>query len=351
MAKKFQISDDAGVSYFTYPGDVADLMNNATDIKDTVFGQEFESGQTGMISWTTSANGFYKGFAGYVAKVMKSGTPTTLTAEATTLVSGKTYQITAASKRILDRLTAVTVLDNAVDHTADVESIDFLFGKVTFKSTYTVTGPVTITGKYLPTTQIAKAQGFTLNQTAAVLNTTDFITAQATAGVTAHDYGLKTVSLDLNGFYALSNGWLAALQARSEVVIEINPDGGGLSVARGIFKTLTQGQAGKVGELETETIKFVLAVPDPSSGLATNQLLLYPFKWQHASGSTLSTALKKSITAWEDKVLPLFRYLWDGSQGYVGSGVISDISLTGGLDVMNTFAVKVQGSNALVAYP
>lgn len=347
MAKKFQLSDDAGSTYYTFPGDTADLVSNATGIKDTVFGQDFESDQTGLITWTASADGIYKGFAGYVAVIKQSGTPTTMTAEPTTLVSGKTYQITNAVKRVIDRTTAVTVLDNAVDHTTDVISIDYLFGKVTFAGGYTVTGPVTITGKYLPMTQMAKGQEFTLTQTSTAIDTTDFVAAQANGGRKVFDYGLKTVSIDIKGIYALTNAFLANLVARNEMIIEIGPDGGGLSVARGFFKPMSQQQSGRVGELEVEQVKFSLFVPDPTAV----PLMPYPFQWNHAAGTTLNTALQKAILGWENKTLPLFKYLWDGTNGYTGSGVITDLSLKGGLDVMNVFDIKIQGSGALTAVP
>lgn len=348
MSKRVRISDDAGSTYYTFPGDTGDLQNTMANIKDTVFGQDYESDQPGMITWMISCDGLYKGFAGYVAKIKKSGTPTTMTAEpAAVLVSGigGSNQITDTTKRVIDPETAVTVLDNAVDHTADVLSIDYLEGIVVWKGAYTPTLPVTITGKYLPLTQIAKGQSFTLTQTAATIDESDFITAQANGGRKVFDYGLKTVAFDTKGFYAISNGWIAALQARGLYVLEIGPDGSGKSVARGIFKLGNQQQAGKVGELETEDLKFTLFVPDPS-GLAS--LMKYPFQWYH-SATTLSTALQKALSAWESNTQVLVQYLYDGTNGQVGTCVITDASLTGGLEVMNSFALKFQGSGTLTA--
>lgn len=347
-SKRVRISIDAGSTYYTFPGDTGDLQNTMANIKDTVFGQDYESEQPGMISWMISCDGFFKGFAGYVAVLKKSGTPTTLTAEPAAIVvagAGSIVQITDATKRVLDPATAVVVLDNAVDHTADVEYIDYLNGKIKYKSAYTPTTPTTVTGKYLPLTQIAKGQSFTLTQTSASIDTSDFITAQANGGRKTFDYGLKTVACDMKGFYAISNGWIAALQARGLYVIEISPDGGGQSVARGIFKLGNQQQSGKVGELEVEDLKFVLYVPDPS-GLAS--LMLYPFQWYHTA-TTLSQAIQNAITCWEGKTLPLVQYLYDGTNGQSGSAVVTDVTLTGGLEVMNTFALKFQGSGAITA--
>src|SRR5688500_17864632 len=114
MAKRVRLSDDAGTNWYTLPGNSAELANEAGEIADTVFGQNYSSAQTGMLGWTLSANGLYKGFAGYVAKIMKSGTPTAMTAEPMALVSGKTYQVTNAAKRTFSRTAALTFLGNAI---------------------------------------------------------------------------------------------------------------------------------------------------------------------------------------------------------------------------------------------
>jgi hypothetical protein len=349
--KKFDISDDNGVTWFTFPGDTAEFQNNGNAINDTVFGANYQSNQPGMINWNMSANAFYKGFAGYVAKINQGGTPTAMTAEAMTLVSGKTYRVTNAVKSWWDYVApGITVKDNGVAHNADVLSIDYVNGMVTFKAAYTVAGPVTVDGKYLPMTPIVKGQSFTLTQTANTIDLSSFDTAQANNGLKVFDYGLKTVSVDISGIYAITNGWFTSLTSRNNVYIEINPDGLGYgptgSTARGIYKTVTQQQAGKVAELEVETLKFNLFVPDPS----LVPLMLNPFGWNHGATSSLSIAIQKALNAWQVGVASptlQFRYLYDGTNGRKGAGIVTDMTLTGGLEVMNTFAVKVQGTDAL----
>lgn len=341
MAKRIRISPDAGTTWYTFPGDQGDLTDTANAIKDTVFGQDFASDQTGMINWQISTNGLYKGFAGYVAKLLKSGTPTTFTAEATSSLGGNVYQITSVIKRIWDRTTPIVVWDGSTPVVPT--SIDYLFGTVTLAAP--PAGTLTIhSGKYLPMTQIAKANSFTLTQTAAVIMNSVFETAQANGGYDTYEYGLRTVSLSLKGIYASSNGFRALLAARSELVIEINPDGSSLTVARGFFKPMTTGQSGNVGALEDQTLNFSLSVPDQVD-------ITLPFDWLFASGSTLSLALKTAINNWLDGVLATISYLPDGTTGSKGSAVITDVTLTGGLDVMNVFTVKFQGSDAPVAFP
>lgn len=344
MSKRIQISPD-GTTWYTFPGDKGDYNNTASDIKDTIFGQDYESGQTGMLNWTVTCNGLYKGFAGYVAKVLKTGTPTTFTAQATTLVSGKTYRITDATKDMFDRLTPVTVLDNAVAvNASNIESIDYLFGRVTFKSSYTPTGPITLTGKSLPKTQIAGANSFTLTQNANAIMNTDFEIAQANDGWQTYEYGLKTIKLSVKGISKASADFRALVQARAELVIEINPDGNSKSTARGFFKALSSGQSGNVGELEDMTLEFTLAVPDQAD-------VLLPFQWVFASDTTLSRALREAIISWQTGTPTNINYLEDGTTGVQGEAIITDLSLSGGLDVMNDFSLKFQGSDKPEAYP
>jgi hypothetical protein len=348
--KRVQISDDGGTTWVTLPGDTGDLQNQMNNIKDTVFGQDYESNQPGLITEMINAQAFYKGFAGYVAVLKKSGTPTTMTAEATTEVvagAGGIYRITDAVKRVIDPETAVVVLDTAVAvDPANIEYIDYLDGTVKFIGAYTAGGAITFTAKYLPLAQIAKGKTFNLTQTAQPVDTTDFIVAQGNSGRKTFIYGLKTVGLDAGGFYAVANGWIAGLQARGLYVIEIGPDGAQKSLARGIFKLGNQQQSGKVGDLEEETLKFSLFVPDPSGITA---LMKTPFSWYHdyAATSLLSAAVRKALTAWEANTVIKARYLYDGTNGYSMDAVFTDLSLQGGLEVMNTFTVKVQGSDTL----
>lgn len=346
MSKRIQISPDAGTTWYTFPGDKGDLNNTASDIKDTIFGQDYESGQTGLIGWSASCNGLFKGFAGYVSKIMQSGTPTTFTTSPMSLVSGKTFKITDATKNVWDRKTALAFFDNAVAVSgANIQSINYLFGQVTFKSSYTPTGPITATGKYLPTTQVAGVNGFTLTQSANAIDNTDYILAQANDGQRVFTYGLKTVKLSLKGFYKVSNDFIGLLRARAECIVEINLDGTGLSVARGWFKPLTTAQSGNVGELEDSSLDFSLSVPD-------QQDIALPFQWVFGAGSTLSMALQTAINSWQVGTdLATINYLEDGTTGKTGDAVISDISLSGGLDVMNEFSLKFQGSDDLVDYP
>lgn len=344
MASKIIAVSDDDITYHTLPGSSGDLNADASSADDTTFGAAFNSSQSTIVTWTASANAYYKGFAGYVANFKKTGTTTAFTGEAMTLVSGKTYKITDATKNIFDRTVALTVYDNAADVTAQVESVDHLFGRITFLGTYTVTGAVTIDGSYLPTTSVGTAKDYTLTMNADSVDTTSFAVAKANGGYSTFVPGLKTVSVDASGFYALSNGFRTLVNSRAEVIVEINPEGSNLSTARGFFKATSTGQSGDAGGNESETITFELAVPQSDTNVTKN--VVTPFKWLHESTTTLHTSLQKVLTAWENGSLVYVKYLSDGLAGDKGQAVITDCSLSSAIDGVAEFSVSFQGSGA-----
>ena len=165
--KRVDLSDDDGVTFELLPGNTGSFNEDAAAIEDTVFGADFGSEEIGLINWTVEAQAFYKGFAGYLAEIKQAGSTTSFTGESMTLVSGKTFKIDDAPREIFDRALAFTIFDNAIAETDEVESINYLFGEITFKSSFSVTEPVTIDGSFFPTVNLGKANACTLTQTAA----------------------------------------------------------------------------------------------------------------------------------------------------------------------------------------
>lgn len=345
-AKRIQISSDVGVNWFTFPGNKGDRQVQTNDINDTIFGASYQSGQSGMGNWNASCNGMFKGFAGYVTKIKKAGTPTTQAASPMTLVSGKLYKITDATKNVWDRTTPVIVKDNAVTvSAANILTIDYLFGRVTFVPGYTVIGPVTVDIKYMPLTAVAGVNSFTLTQTANAIDQTDYASAQTNLGYRTYSYGLKTVKLSLKGFYSVAPDFEGFVEDRLEMIVEIDLDGSGKTVARGWYKALSEQQSGNVGELEDLTLDFTLSVPSQAD-------ISIPFTWLIDATSTLPQALNIALTNWlTGTTLTDIRYMFDGVNGWKGKAVITDMTLTGGLDVMNDFAMKFQGSDVPVIVP
>lgn len=345
--KRITVSDDAGATNWTLPGNTGELKLENAQVDDTVFGQPWDSQNPSLGQWSISANGLFKGVAGYSVVLKKPGTATTMTAEACTLVSGKTYQITAAIKRVISYLDALTVLDNAVDHTADVLSIDYLAGTITFKAAYTPTGPITVTGKYIPLVVMAKAKSFTLTQTCAAIDTSCYDSAQANGGWRTFDPGLNTLKLSVGHIFVASNAWLTTLEGRGIVYVELDLDASnvGKTVARGFFKVGTTTRNGKQGDLEMETVELGLWVPDGA-------LVQWPFQWYFAA-SALSTALQKILLAFQGFTKLTVTYLPTGATGASpldggqGLAVVTNASLANSVDGQNEFTAEFRGDGTL----
>lgn len=340
MAKRIRVSSD-GTNFFTLPGSSGEfrIENNAVD--DTVFGQTFESNEPSLGQWNISANAKWKGVAGYQAVLKKSGTSTAMTTEATTQIGAtKSYQITAPARRVIDYNTALTVFDNGVDQTAELFSVDYLFGLVTFKPGYTVTGPVTVTGNYLPLGDIARARSFNLTQTAAEIDETDYETARSNGGLRVFSPGLRTANIEVGGVFSATNDYDAAVLARGLVIIDVTPDNSTSSIFRGFFKAASKSQSGDVGALEEETVTYNLWVPD-------GELVVRPFGWALGSGSGLNQAVRRCIEAWQNETNIDAQYLPNGTTGKQGSAIVTEISLANQMEGLNEFTVNLRGSGGL----
>lgn len=344
-SKEIQLSVDSGSTWDILPGSTGSIQINGTEIDDTILGQTFKSNQPGLLDWSVSSNALYKGFAGYVADVNISGTSVSMTAEAASLVSGQIYQITATVHRVLDRTIPVVVSDNAVVVPAiSIASIDYLTGTITFATAYTVTGPITMSGAYLPMTAIVSANGFTLTMTAETVDNTDFVTAQTNSGFKAADYGLRTIAMNLTGFHSSVNNYFALVTGRSEVIIQLKPSGADDAVAIGFFKPKSKQQQGNVGALEQDDMDFTLSVPSSN---------YVPFEWTFSATTNLNKAIQDFLNAWTNTTKLDVKYLHDpaavtGLQGYSGTGVVTEATLKGGLDVMNEFTVHITGDGATI---
>lgn len=350
MAKVINISNDGGSNYNALPGSEGGFQSESEAVDDTILGQTYGSTDIALIGWSISANAIFKGFSGYLAEIMKHGTATVFTAEAMSLVSGKTYQIDDASMEIWDRSeVTMDILDNAVTvDPSDILNIDYLFGRVTFVASYTPTTPITATGKYFPVVTIARPNTYNLTMTAEAIDETDFAVAQGNGGYRVFTAGLRTVALELGGIFDDVEAAAAVVAARSELIVQIDPAGDGSSIARGFFKMVTAGQGGAVGALEDETLNLALTVPDET----TNPAVEIPFGWQHTA-TTLNQSIQDLLDSWLQELNTYdVQYLPQGSigqsplDGQEGNFMVTDVSLSGGLAAMNVFAAELQGTGA-----
>lgn len=134
--------------------------------------------------------------AGHSARLEATGASTAMTTEATTNLGSDIYQITDASKRVIDPTQSITVADGGGTVSAANYTIDYLFGRIIFG--VTPTGSVTITANYLPRIEFACARSASINLERTALDKTCF-QPDASAGQAAvkRFMGLITASGDL----------------------------------------------------------------------------------------------------------------------------------------------------------
>lgn len=340
-AKNVQVSKD-GTTFATLPGSTADLNEDSATADDSVFGTTFTSTQPTLITWGSSSNGFYKGFPGYRATLKRAGSPTAFTDEAMTEdTTNGLYYITDRTKSLWDNTVDVVINDGASPVAAsDIEYIDYLQGGVKFVSSYNPTGAITAAeGSFLGTSAICYAQSFTLTQSADTENVTDFCEAQDNGGYGVFKYNQQTVELSLEGFYNEASDYADDLASRDVVIVEINPDGDGKSVARGYFRATSRSQSGDTGSTETESATYTLAVPED---------VARPFSWYHAATSSIPQAVRWVLDAWSERDTLTYRYKPEGAtMRFTGDVLVSDCSLSSGVEEINDFSLDFQGTGAL----
>lgn len=337
-AKSVRVSRD-GVTFYELPGTSADLSLDSSTADDSIFGTNFSSIQATIINWSISSNGLFKGFPGYKAQIKRAGTPTAFTSEATTQ-NGDYYYITDRAKSLWDHTAPVTVNDSATPVDAsNIETIDYLNGGVKFVSGYTVTGPITVTGSFMATTRICFANTFDLSMTADIEAITTICDADDNNGFTVNSYNQQSAELSMDGFYSDSNTFIADLLARDVVIIEVDPAGDGSVTHRGYYMATSQSQSGDVGSTETESITYSLFVPE---GVPR------PFSVYVAETSALPDAVREILLAWQDRATLTVEYTaQDSTATRTGEVLVSDSSLSGGVDAINDYSFTFDGTGAL----
>lgn len=191
------------------------------------------------------------GVATYTTTIKKSGTSTSMTGEATTLISGTTYGIDDAIKDLFDRDQTFVVKDGGTPIATTDYTIDYLRGRVTLDSA--PGGAVTIDGYYLPLATLAGANTYDLTVTPAILDTTDI----ADSGWMTNKQGLIDVAFSASRFDDLTTDYRDHLVDGDTVVIEII-SGGGAEIIRGWFNVSGVAGAGDLEGLEEQNLSFEL---------------------------------------------------------------------------------------------
>jgi hypothetical protein len=158
--------------------------------------------------------------AGKDVTIKVSGDATTMTGEATSTTDDQVYQITNATKRVLDFDTPPTVLDDGVE-TEEAYTVNYLSGRITFEDVDEARGPITVTGKYLPMSTAAYANDMSHSRNCDLLDADRF-------GLTHKNRiaGLKSASGVIGHIDMTDETYSDALTAGEPLVIEIVPASG-----------------------------------------------------------------------------------------------------------------------------
>jgi hypothetical protein len=169
-----------------------------------------------------------------------SGTSTLMSSEPMSLVSGLTYRVTAAGRRVLDPLQPVEVRADGILVPATDYSLSYLFGTVTFAAA--PAAPVTITANFLPMWPLAAARSFSIQCSRAALDNTPMgelgarskqmglIDAQVSVGHLDED----TFADDFDTGTGVLRFW-DIWEADAPKLVEIRPGGDAIEVFRGWF--------------------------------------------------------------------------------------------------------------------
>lgn len=233
--------------------------------------------------------------AGFVAAhqgvaVYVDGTPTSMTNEAMSLVSGKTYKITSAVKQCIDPRQDLTIKDNAVAvAAANILSIDYLQGIVTFQPAYTPTTPITATGTYVPMAQVGFSKSFNVTVTRDKLDKTIFgnlfrryVLGLADTSGDLGQFSELTTAFGIESFFAsLDNGTLRFLS------VEILQDGATLGNGGLRFRCLARLEShdtkGSPADIVESGLKFTGTAMVSSNAQVSGT---WPVSWSLLDGAT-----------------------------------------------------------------
>lgn len=199
---------------------------------------------------------------GYKARVYMTGTSTSMTDEPMTQSGAtKTYYTTDADKNIWDPTQTFVIKDNAVTVATSNYELNYLLGKVTFDAGYSVTGPVTVTGNYLPYFEISTCRSFSLNLTVQDLDSTTLgdeamsrLMGLIDATGTVERFDIGEDDYDTVGTSGVTV--FDALSSRSAKVIEIDPTTDSGTVFRVMTRFQADEVAAEVDGLQTGGLSF-----------------------------------------------------------------------------------------------
>lgn len=168
-----------------------------------------------------------------------------------------------------------------------------------------------------------------------------FEITQAENGFNTYDPGLKTVSADLSGFYRQTNNFFDILATNEIVIIDIDWEGDGQTVSRGIFVLVNTDQSGDVGAQEEYSASFNLFVP----------VDVLPFSWYFGPATKAPEGMRRIIEAWQNRQDLYVRYYPKGDDTgntyYKGQGVVTDCSVSTAVSGIGEVTLGLTGNGEL----
>jgi len=190
--------------------------------------------------------------AGYSTTLENTGASVSMTAEAMSGSGAGPYQVTAA-KRVFNPAASFTFYDNGVAiSSGDIASVDYLLGKVTF--TGSKTGPITVTGAYLPRLTFAEARSLDLTFAADELDTTIF----GSTGWRTSVQGLKQAS--------------GTIESLTLIVTDLDPGAGSRKLSE-LFTNGTQIVLSAIPGGSGDIYRFFITLFEIAEGAAVEDLV------------------------------------------------------------------------------
>ena len=213
--------------------------------------------------------------AGYKVVIRRAGSPLSFTTELCSTIALEStaihplqvsgFQINSTVRDAWERgstLAFATSTSGGAISSTDIENVNFLFGRVYFKSTHTA---VYATGTYVPLQAVAGAHTYTMTMAQDILDDTEF----GSAGFRSKAVGLADVQLSmtrwdtLNTFFddLLIGSTSGPYTTGDPIVAEVqtDPSSTGAPIARGWFKLETHTRSGDVNSLESAEVNLALA--------------------------------------------------------------------------------------------
>jgi len=197
--------------------------------------------------------------AGYNTKIKITGTATAMSSQAMSIHStvANTFRINSTARRVWSRTGTLTFRQNSgttsvstISNT-DISDVDYLFGIVTFNTIKA--GTVSVSGNYLPLSNIAGSNTYGLNITRVLQEDTD----HTSTGWISRQNSLFDVSLSVGRFDNVDKDFFSLINSGNAAVVEVNP-GGTTLAARGFFLVESENRSGDVASLEGSDLSFQL---------------------------------------------------------------------------------------------